>query len=156
MASAKGSDEVADDAADGHEDDVAQRDEAEPAKKPAASKRARAKSKKALNVPRTDATLQGDRDAVPRPQFARGFPDDETLDALVTAFQLGDYERIRREAPRLADRTTDPEVKRAALELGRRIKPDPVSLVLVLVAMLLLSVLSYHYLAHPHAAAVPR
>jgi hypothetical protein len=90
------------------------------------------------------------------PAFAEKYPRDDALDALVDAFTRGDYRTVRRDAPRLAGESKDPDVQRAARELRRRIDPDPVSLVLVLVAMVLLGVLSFHYLGHPHAAAVPQ
>jgi hypothetical protein len=53
------------------------------------------------------------------------FPADPELAALADAFEQGNFARVRAEAPRLAQRTGDEAVKRAALELRRRIDPDP-------------------------------
>jgi len=67
-----------------------------------------------------------------RPAFLLEFPDDPELELLIAAFEAGDFQRVRVLAPRLAERTTEPAVRRAALELRRRIDPDPL-LVLLLV-----------------------
>lgn len=59
------------------------------------------------------------------PSFARDFPDDPELGALVTAFAAGDYATVRTGAPELAARTKSDAVKRAAELLRARIEPDP-------------------------------
>lgn len=59
------------------------------------------------------------------PAFAEGFPADAELAALVKAFAAGDYATVRKEAPALAARTKDDDVKRAAELLRSRIEPDP-------------------------------
>ena len=69
-----------------------------------------------------------------RPAFLLEFPHDPDLEALIAAFEAGDYARIRREAPALARRTSDERVRRAALELRRRIDPDPLLLLLLALA----------------------
>ena len=84
----------------------------------------------------------------PRPKFARSFPKDPTLDSLLDAFVAGDYARVRKDAPSLAASTEDDDVRRAALELRRRIDPDPLSLVLVGLAALLLLLLAGYYWTH--------
>lgn len=61
------------------------------------------------------------------PSFARNFPDDPELAALVTAFSAGDYATVRTGAPDLAARTKSDDVKRAAELLRARIEPDPTS-----------------------------
>lgn len=90
--------------------------------------------------------------------FARGWPSDPALIELMAAFDRGDYAFVRVEAPKLAERTKDERVKAAALEVRRRIDPDPVAGILVLVAMGLLIVLAAHYLGHrqPEDAPAPR
>lgn len=60
-----------------------------------------------------------------RPSFLLKFPADPELAELVDAFEQGNFARVRSEAPRLAERTGNAAVKRAALELRRRIDPDP-------------------------------
>lgn len=82
------------------------------------------------------------------PAFARSWPADPALDALLSAFERGNYAHVRAEAPKLAERTEDPAVRAAARELRRRIDPDPVASVLLLVAIALLVVLASHYLGH--------
>jgi hypothetical protein len=70
-----------------------------------------------------------------RPAFLLDFPEDPELEALIEAFESGNYARVRREAPELARRTRDEEVRRAALELRRRIDPDPLVVVLLLLSL---------------------
>lgn len=84
----------------------------------------------------------------PKPRFARAFPKDAELDALLAAFEAGDYARVRVEAPALALKTEDEDVRRAARELRKRIDPDPLSLALMGIAALLLLVLSGYYWTH--------
>jgi hypothetical protein len=85
-----------------------------------------------------------------RPLFARSFPKDATLDSLVESFAKGDYARVRREAPELAKTAERAEVKDAALELRRRIDPDPLALILMFLAVALLLVLASYYWTHKH------
>jgi hypothetical protein len=85
-----------------------------------------------------------------RPLFARTYPRTPEVDALLAAFERGNYARIREEAPALASRSDDPEVKRAADDLFRRIQPDPVSTTLLGVAALLLVFFVYWYFGHHH------
>jgi hypothetical protein len=66
-----------------------------------------------------------------RPAFMLEFPRDPELEALMQAFELGDFARVRAEAEPLAQRTTDEAVRRAARELRRRIDPDPLLLLLL-------------------------
>ena len=86
-------------------------------------------------------------DGLERPTFLLDFPRDPELEALIAAFEAGNYARVRAEAPLLAAKAEDPEVARAALELRRRIDPDPLARTLLLISALLLLVLSawaYH------------
>ncbi len=92
-----------------------------------------------------------EHDPDPRPYFARLYPDNSELAALVDAFQRGDYAAVRRGAPALAERAGDPDVKRAAEDLVRRTRPDSVSAALVLIGAGLLLFLVYTYWGHtPH------
>jgi hypothetical protein len=84
------------------------------------------------------------------PAFARAFPRAPALDALVAAFEAGDYARVRSEAPALARQTEDDAVRAAARELRRRVDPDPVAVYLLVTAALLLTFLAAWYWAHPH------
>src|SRR5688500_18064787 len=52
-----------------------------------------------------------------RPRFLLRFPEDPELEALITAFEAGNYFEVRQQAPRLVGSTTRPEVKAAAEEL---------------------------------------
>jgi len=87
-----------------------------------------------------------------RPAFARRFPRDPALDALVQAFEQGNYAHVRREAPALAKRTDRPEVRKAARELKRRLDPDPLAVYMLIAAVLLLVFLAGWYWLNPHGA----
>src|SRR5690606_22433142 len=85
-----------------------------------------------------------------RPAFAERFPRHPELDALVRAFEEGDYARVRVEAPALAERVDDVAVAAAARELRKRIDPDPLAYVmLALTAALLVFLIGWFYL-HQH------
>jgi len=86
-----------------------------------------------------------------KPAFARDFPEDPALDALVAAFEAGDYARVRREAPALARSTERDDVRAAARELARRLEPDPVAVYLLVLSAVLLAFLAGWYWLHPHA-----
>lgn len=83
------------------------------------------KRKKATEVgaPLDRPTL--DADGRERPKFLLRYPEDPALDALVRAFEAGNFRAVREGAPKLAERSERPEVRRAAEELLRRIEPDP-------------------------------
>ncbi len=94
------------------------------------------------------------------PAFAKDFPNDEDLAALVASFADGDYAAVRAGAPALAARTEDPEVKRAAELLRARIEPDPSArLFFGLTAALLVFLFVfwvYHDGPQHHAPAPPK
>jgi len=73
-----------------------------------------------------------------RPAFLSAFPHDPDLDRLIAAYEAGNYARVRRDAPALAERSEDRTVRDAALELRRRIDPDPLARYLLLIAICLL------------------
>jgi hypothetical protein len=84
-----------------------------------------------------------------RPGFLLDFPHDPELDRLVQAFEAGNYEAVRRGAPRLAETTENPVVRSAARELRKRIDPDPLMKYLLWVAIaLFVFVVWYTYQNH--------
>jgi hypothetical protein len=119
---------------------------AEPRKRKGKRKRARAGA--------GDASARRsllDENGRERPRFVLAFPSDPALDELVRAFEKGDYARVRREAPLLAERSTDPDVRTAALELRRRLDPDPLFKYLLAVGFALLVFLTlYVYSTKSH------
>jgi hypothetical protein len=81
-----------------------------------------------------------------RPRFLLGFPQDPDLARLAAAFEAGNYALVRAEAEALSERTENPAVRDAALELRRRIEPDPLAkYLLALTAALLLSLAYFAY-----------
>ena len=87
------------------------------------------------------------------PAFTAGWPRDAALEDLVEAFARGDHRRVREEAPRLAERAVDDEVRRCARELRARIDPDPTGKALIVIAAVLLAFLAWWYLFHSHGPA---
>jgi hypothetical protein len=79
-----------------------------------------------------------DADGRERPAFVLSFPSDPELDALVRAFEGGNFALVREQAPKLAASAADPAVRNAALELRRRIDPDPTVVRLLLLSFALL------------------
>jgi hypothetical protein len=82
-----------------------------------------------------------------RPRFLLKFPPDPELDRLVQAFERGNYALLRAEAEAVAERAEDPRVRDAALELKRRIEPDPLVkylLALALGVLLFVAYFAYH------------
>jgi hypothetical protein len=59
-----------------------------------------------------------------RPAFLLEYPADPALEALMLAFEAGDFATVRAQAPELARRTHSEEVRRAAEELCQRTHPD--------------------------------
>jgi hypothetical protein len=81
------------------------------------------------------------------PAFARHFPKEPRLDALVLAFARGDYLAVRREGSRLVQTAEKDDVKSAARELVRRTTVDPLMVLLLLLTLLLLGFLSLYWTA---------
>jgi len=79
-----------------------------------------------------------DSNGMERPKFLLDYPEDPELDRLIAAFESGNYAFVRREADAVANAATDPSVRDAALELRRRIEPDPLAKYLLAIAVLLL------------------
>ncbi len=82
------------------------------------------------------------------PAFARDFPRDAQLTKLVMAFATGDYLAVRVGADALAEATPRDDVKRAALDLRARIRPDPASRILFALTAVLLAFLSLWWVTH--------
>jgi hypothetical protein len=85
-----------------------------------------------------------------RPPFARKYPRTEDLDALLAAFEAGNYAKVRADAPKLAERASDPEVARALRDLRRRIEPDPLQIYLLAITAALLVFLTVWFFLHRH------
>jgi hypothetical protein len=113
------------------------------AEEPSEAARPKKKRKKKAKAPREGV-----------PSFAQRFPQDEALDALLAAFDRGDYARVREDGARLAKTTEDPAVRRAAEELLRRIEPDPLAKYMLFAACLLLAFFTVWYFSH-RLAPVP-
>ena len=88
-----------------------------------------------------------------RQTFARDFPRTPALDALVDAFERGDYAHVRDEGRKLAASADDEGVRRAARTLVARTSPDPLALWLLVLAGALLVVLSGYWIAQSHVNA---
>lgn len=71
------------------------------------------------SLPRLDA------DGRERPHFVFSYPRDPRLDALVAAFERGDFRAVRDGVPMLLRESADPAVKEAAEDLRSRTRPDP-------------------------------
>lgn len=113
-------------------------------------RRKKKKKKKKVEEPLTAAGRpELDPRGFERPRFLLRFPEDSELEGLMKAFEAGDYARVRTEAPKLAERTSRPEVKRAAEELLRRIETDPLIKFLLLLSIgLFTAVVAYVYYVH--------
>lgn len=83
-----------------------------------------------------------------RPPFAARYPHAPEIDELLAAFEAGDYGTVRQRSREIAGATTDERIRAAALDLRRRIHPDPTSLYLLGIAVALLLLLYLHYLRH--------
>jgi hypothetical protein len=83
-----------------------------------------------------------------RPRFLLAFPEHPELARLSAAFEAGNYALVRADAQKLAEHTDDPAVRDAALELRRRIEPDPLAkylLALTAALLLFLAYFAYHH-----------
>ena len=103
----------------------------------------------------SESAKQKPWEAPEKPLFAQGWPANADLDALLAAFERGNYAYVRAEAPKVAERASDPAVKAAALDLRRRIDPAPLAGILIFVAVGLLVVLAGHYLGKHNPGAPP-
>jgi hypothetical protein len=115
----------------------------------AKKKRKRRKRIRPVDAPTPPRRAELDADGRDRPRFLLSFPEHPELEKLIAAYEAGNYALVRKEAPRLAERADDPAVRDAALELRRRIDPDPLAKFLLLAGVLLLVFLTaYAYLGN--------
>jgi hypothetical protein len=91
----------------------------------------------------------------PRPTFALDFPRNPELDALVAAFEAGNFAEVKAGAGRLASSSVDDVVKRAAETLVARTRPDPLAKLLLLLTAVLLVVLAAFWITHDGPRAPP-
>jgi hypothetical protein len=106
---------------------------------------AKAEDKTAVQQPDDDGAVL-DAKGRERPRFLLQFPEHPELARLAAAFEAGNYALVREEAEALAERAESPAVRDAALELRRRIEPDPlVKYLLALTAALLLFLAYFAY-----------
>lgn len=90
-----------------------------------------------------------DADGRERPTFLLQFPKDPALAPLIAAFERGDFRFVRANAERVAESATESDVKQAALELRKRIDPDPLVLKLLFSAVgLFLFLVAWSYFGH--------
>ncbi len=102
---------------------------------------------------RAEASGANERSA--RPAFAREFPPHPELDALVAAFEAGDFRTVRSGASKLAASDAGDAVKSAARQLVDRTKPDPLATYLLVLTAVLLVALTAYWTHHSGAAAPP-
>ncbi|MGO9836239.1 MAG: hypothetical protein ACLP1X_18720 [Polyangiaceae bacterium] len=90
-----------------------------------------------------------------RPSFAVAFPRGRELDALVEAFERGDYAHVRGEARKLALAATDEDVRRAARTLLDRTRPDRLAVALLTITVVFVGLLAAWWIVHGHPPAGP-
>lgn len=122
---------------------------------PAGAEAESAAAEPKTSVQQSQASKEAEEDDVPldaagreRPRFLLGFPPHPDLARLAAAFEAGNYALVRAEAEALAERAESPAVRDAALELRRRIEPDPLAkymLALTAALLLLLAYWAYHH-----------
>lgn len=107
----------------------------------------RKKQRKAREQPDAAATRardELDENGRERPRFLLDFPADPELEKLISAFERGNYALVRELAPNLIEHAESIEVREAAVEIRRRIEPDPLLKYLLLASGLLLAVLVWY------------
>jgi hypothetical protein len=122
--------------------------ESEPDAAAEAKPEAAAESKTSVQQSNDDDDAVLDATGRERPRFLLAFPQDPDLSRLAAAFEAGNYALVRAEAEALAERTESPAVRDAALELRRRIDPDPLAkylLALTAGLLLFLAYFAYHH-----------
>ena len=107
------------------------------------------------SVQQSDAKEAQDDDDTPldaagreRPRFLLAFPDHPDIARLSAAFEAGNYALVRAEAEAVAERAESAAVRDAALELRRRISPDPLAKYLLALTGALLLFLAYFAYNH--------
>ena len=82
--------------------------------------------------------------------FARAYPSAPELDRLLAAFSAGNYAEVRRLAPALAAKATDPAVRDAIRDVRRRVDPDPLAFYLLGLTFALLAFVTAWAYLHKH------
>jgi hypothetical protein len=67
------------------------------------------------------------------------------LTELESAFARGDYARVKHEALPLAASTKDDDMRVRAEKLANRLKPDPIAIVLFVIAAILLAAVTAYF-----------
>ncbi|MFP6686088.1 MAG: hypothetical protein VB934_15325 [Polyangiaceae bacterium] len=82
-----------------------------------------------------------------RAGFASGYPESETLDVLLRAFDAGDFAAVREGTSTLLATETDDAILKATTDLRRRIYPGATAIyILALSVGLLLFLAGYYWL----------
>ena len=89
----------------------------------------------------TDDARLLDADGRYRPRFVLDFPSHPDLDALVAAFERGDFRAVNAGALLLREKSDDPVIKAACDELLSRMRPDPLVMALLGISVLLFAAL---------------
>jgi hypothetical protein len=127
-------------------DEAKAADESKTPDEPKATDEPKAADEPKTSVQQSEDDAALDANGRERPRFLLGFPQHPDLQRLVAAFEAGNYALVREEAEALAERAETPAVRDAALELRRRIDPDPLAkYLLALTAALLLSLSYFAY-----------
>lgn len=96
-----------------------------------------------------------DTGAPKREDFAAEWPAHPELDALLAAFDVGNYALVRERGRAALDggkgAALPADVQAAVRELLRRIEPDRTAVIMLGVAVLLMVFLGWFYWTHPHA-----
>jgi hypothetical protein len=101
--------------------------------------------------PRKPRRAPHDDKGMERPRFLLDFPEDPDLERLIVAFEAGNFALVRKDAEKVAAATESPAVREAALELRRRIDPDPLAKYLLAISLVLLLVVAiWAYRAGSH------
>lgn len=91
-----------------------------------------------------------------KPSFAKDYPKDADLGALVGAFDAGDYRSVRAGTSRIASGDKSDAVKAAARDLRSRTEPSRAQIALLVVAALLVIALSaFEITQHGRSAPKP-
>jgi hypothetical protein len=102
-----------------------------------------------------EAQVAAPVDGPKRSDFAADWPAHPELDALLAAFDRGNYAFVRERGRALVagDKHAAPldaPVQAAVQDLLRRIEPDRTAVIMLGVAVLLMAFLAWFYWTHPH------
>jgi CHASE3 domain sensor protein len=86
------------------------------------------------------------------PDFARDYPDDPALEALVVAFARGNYAAVRAGSKKLEGETTDETIRAAARELRARTGADGTMVALFVIASIGLVAVWLYWIVKAHGS----